>query len=204
VTEPRDDIQKEEKIVVSFDICSSSNILEELIVREDLRPLLDLLIGVKKFLKEKAALLPFDPYKFVGDGWIILLPTDVSGRDLIVFLEELSHFFSKKLKRNVLPHLENVPPILGLTFGVDIGPLVRLTMMGKREYVGRPINIATRLQNAIKDKDDNPAYKVLFSKPAFNQLGLAPDFRKTRPATRTLRNIRNGQRYACMKVWLKT
>jgi len=203
MTQPDDELQIEEKVVVVFDICSSSNILEELIVRQNLRPMRDLLIEVKQFLKKKAPLLAFDPYKFTGDGWIILVPRGVSGSDLVHFLEELSRFFSKKLKHIVIPHLEHAPSILGLTFGVDVGPLVRMRMMGKPEYVGRPINIATRLQSAIKDKDDNPAYKVLFSKPAFNQLRLTTDFRKTRPATRTLRNIRNGRRYACMKVWLK-
>lgn len=203
MTEPHEELRIRQKIVVVFDICSSSNILEELIVRQDLRPMRDVLIELKKFLQEKSERLKFNVYKFIGDGWIILFPPDTSGIDLINFLEELSRFFAKKLERMVIPHLEQSPPILGLTFGVDSGPLVQLTMMGKREYVGRPINIASRLQSAIKDKDDNPAYKVLFSKPAFNQLRLARDYRKTRPATRTLRNIRNGERYACMKVRLK-
>jgi class 3 adenylate cyclase len=204
MTQPDDELQIEQKVVVVFDICSSSNILEDLIVRQDLRPMRDLLIEVKQFLRKKAAVLAFDPYKFIGDGWIILFPTNVSGRDLVHFLEELSSFFSRKLKRIVIPHLEHVPSILGLTFGVDVGPLVRMRMMGKPEYLGRPINVATRLQSGIKDKDDNPAYKVLFSKPAFNRLRLTTDFRKTMPATRKLRNIRNSRRFACMKVWLKT
>lgn len=203
MTEPREELRIENKIVVVFDICSSSNILEELIVRQDLRPMRNLLIELKKFLQAKAELLGFEAYKFIGDGWIILFSPDTRGEDLVNFLEELSRLFAKRLKLKVIPHLEHSPSILGLTFGVDIGPLVRLTMMGKREYVGRPINIASRLQGAIKDKDNNPAYKVLFSRPAFNQLHLARDFRKTRRASRTLRNIRNGERYPCVKMWLK-
>lgn len=198
-----DELTLEDKIVVVFDICSSSTILEELIVRQDLLPMRNLLITLKKFLKHQSEVLGFETYKFIGDGWIILFPPHISGITLVNFLEELSRFFMMKLKTGVIPNLEHSPPILGLTFGVDTGSLVRFTMMTKREYVGRPLNIASRLQSAIKDKDDNPANKVLFSKPSFNQLGIDRSFRKTRPVTRTLRNIRHGKRYACVKMWLK-
>lgn len=203
MTATDEELRVAEKLVVVFDICSSSNILEELVVRQDLRPLRNLLIDLKSFLKEKAARLDFTPYKFIGDGWILLFPINISGTALIDFLEELSKLFERRLKTLVVPRLERSPLILGLTFGIDVGPLVRITMLGNREYVGRPINVASRLQSAIKDKDHKPGYKVLFSKPAFNQLQLKKDYRKTERVSRKLRNIRNGERYACVKLWLK-
>jgi len=43
-----------------------------------------------------------------------------------------------------------------------------MTIYGQREYVGRALNVACRLQAAIKDNDNSPAYKALVSKAAFN------------------------------------
>jgi class 3 adenylate cyclase len=203
VTEPREELALESRFVVVFDICSSSNILEELIVRQNLAPMRNLLIDLKKFLQKRAEKVGFETYKFIGDGWIVLFPLSTTGSTLVTFLEDLSRYFRRRLRSAVIPHLERSPSIVGLTFGVDAGPLIRLQMMGKIEYIGRPINIASRLQGAIKDKDDNPAYKVLFSKPAFNQLKLDADFRDIRAATRTLRNIRSGEKYPCVKMVLE-
>jgi class 3 adenylate cyclase len=85
--------------------------------------------------------------------------------------------------------------------GMDHGQLVRIKMNRQREYVGRPLNVAARLQAAIKDHDSTLAGKLLISKPAYRALGLNR-LRESRgkEVTRTLRNISNGDRYRAMKI----
>ena len=71
------------------------------------------------------------------------------------------------------------------------------------EYIGRPLNVAARLQSAIKQRDHQPAGKLLVSKPAFVELGLGRVKRyPIKEVTRTLRNISNGKRYRAMKITL--
>jgi hypothetical protein len=67
-----DPISTVRRIVVAFDICSSTVILEELLRTENQRRWRNLLIGMKKALVREAAQMPFEIYKFVGDGWILL------------------------------------------------------------------------------------------------------------------------------------
>lgn len=132
--------------VVTFDICSSSDILEDLIRTENTKDWRDLLIRVKKFLVRKASELDFDLYKFTGDGWILLFDYDCSGEELFDFLEKLSGIFERNINRLANNLLETPPDILGLTFGIDKGTLIRFVMAEKTEYIGRAINVACRLQ----------------------------------------------------------
>jgi class 3 adenylate cyclase len=48
-------------------------------------------------------------------------------------------------------------------------------MMEQREYVGRPLNIASRLQAALSQIDPSPAYKVLVPRPTYYQMCGAKD-----------------------------
>ena len=40
--------------------------------------------------------------------------------------------------------------------GAEAGNLVRMTMNQRDEYVGRALNVAHRLQDAVKDKERHP------------------------------------------------
>jgi|ERR1700722_4733555 len=193
----------ESKLIVFFDICSSSKILEDLTRSGNLRRMRNLILYLRDFLKSESAVQGFEVYKFIGDGWVLLFPPGVSGHDLVSFLEKLCQLFKHKLNKHVAPHLRTTPSVMGLTFGIDQGKLAKFGMMGKLEYIGRPLNIASRLQESIKQKDDNPAYKILFSKPCFHALAFAEGYRKYKPVTRKLRNIRGGEKYPCMKMSLK-
>ncbi|MGA8871041.1 MAG: hypothetical protein WB460_07880 [Candidatus Acidiferrales bacterium] len=193
----------EKKQVVVFDICSSSNMLEDLILSQNEQAMRDLIISIKRHLKSESVNLGFEMYKFIGDGWILLFPPNVEGKVLIRFLRELCHKFERSLNKYVLKHLQSTPQVIGLTFGMDRGDLIRMRMMNTREYIGRPLNIASRLQGAIKEKDGNPAYKVLLSKSSFNALGIDETKYKTKRVTRTLRNIQGGRKYACVKLILE-
>jgi hypothetical protein len=144
----------------------------------------------------------FDPYKFNGDGWILLFPKDANGEAVFDFLRSLCRFFRKEFKDQVLRHLATPPSITGLTFGIEKGPVRAMTMYGQREYIGRALNVACRLPSSIKDKDPSPAYKALVSNAAFNQYFSPVKGVKIREVHRKLRNIRDGSDFHCRKIWL--
>jgi hypothetical protein len=76
-----------------------------------------------------------------------------------------------------------------------------MTMYGQKEYVGRALNIACRLQASIKDKDDSPAYKALVSNAAYNKyFSSAANEARVWKVRRTLRNIRGGSEFHCRKI----
>jgi len=92
---------------------------------------------------------------------------------------------------------------IGITFGLDKGTLVRIVMNETMEYMGRPLNLAARLQSAIKDNDQTPGGKVLMSKNVFAGMrkALKPIYR-VETARRKLRNISGADEYVCKKLWL--
>lgn len=192
----------ERHIVVSFDICSSSDIIEDLTLTGNLLVMRNLLIAIKKFLKKKAKVLGFDIYKFTGDGWLLLFPEDIKGQVFLNLLTDLSKYFKKKYSSLILPLLETKIATSGLTFGIEKGSLIKLRMMNRPEYIGRALNIACRLQGSIKDKDPHPEYKALFSRHVFRSLLGDLQQLKPKPATRTLRNIHGGKNFRCMKLKL--
>ncbi len=192
----------EQKIVVVFDICSSSNIIEDLTLTDNLNRFREVLIILKQYLQKKATEIGFEVYKFTGDGWILLFPPGVQGEVLMRFLTTLSRIYRDRYNRRILPLLETKPESAGLSFGIDQGKLMRIVLMNRVEYVGRALNIACRLQGAIKDKDDRPMYKVLASNPVFGSFLRSMQQYKPVLVTRSLRNIRGGARYQCVKLEL--
>lgn len=202
MTHRSEDLSLEEKVVVFFDICSSSAILEDLLATDNLKAFRNVLLSLRNFLKRRASQDDFILYKFIGDGWVLLFPPNVSGSALVNFLTRLSLFFYRMLRDRVIPILQQTPKVVGLTFGVDKGRLVRLTMNEQTEYIGRALNVASRLQGAIKDKDKHPSYKVLISKHAYNGLQIAPRMYEIENVTRRLRNIRNNERMNLVKLTL--
>src|SRR5262245_40909451 len=123
-------------LVVAFDICSSSTVLEELTLSGDLRRYNKLVTSVKEHLADWQKKVLFDPYKFLGDGWILLFPKATNGDSVCSFLRELSEFFKTEFNDRVLRHLGSPPSVTGLTFGIEKGPLRAITVYGKREYLG--------------------------------------------------------------------
>jgi hypothetical protein len=87
-----------------------------------------------------------------------------------------SPFFVVEFRRSILPHLSHKPALVGITFGIDKGELIPLTMYGQQEYVGRAINIACRLQAAVVDKGRSPAYTALVSNRVYSEY-----FAETKP-----------------------
>ena len=202
MTRRRKPLRVENKLVVAFDICSSSNIIEDLSLTKNLRAIRNMLIAIKMFLHKRARALNFEVYKFTGDGWILLFPSQIRAQRLMHFLTELSIVFQKNFLSKIHPLLEQRIRRVGMTFGVDKGDLVRVVMTKKVEYIGRPLNIACRLQSAVKDKDKNPEYKVLISRHVFSKYSTALRNYEPQDVKRDLRNIRDGKDFRCVKLHL--
>ena len=78
---------------------------------------------------------------------------------------------------------------------------LRKVILGKEvEFVGRALNVACRLQSAVKDKGSAPDYRCLFSRKVFNSYLRDIDSFKFYDVDRTLRNISGGERYRCVKA----
>ncbi len=137
MTRRREPLFVEQRLVVAFDICSSSNIIEDLTLTGNLSRLRNLLIRTKNFLQRESERLKFELYKFTGDGWILLFPSRTSGPRLMRFLTDLSGRFSQNFRAQILPMLEQKPKIVGLTFGVDRGDLSEIGD-GKEGGIHRP------------------------------------------------------------------
>ena len=189
-------------IVVVFDMCSSSNIIEDLTLSGNLHILQKLIVEMKQWLIERSRELSFTIYKFTGDGWILFFELDSEGEKLICFLNELCGYYKKKFDADILPVLEIRPQTIGMTFGVEKGDLVQIAMEEKTEYIGRPINIACRLQKAAKEKKRSSNYEALASRQVFNSYFQHLEGIKALPVEKSLRNIRRGNEYRCMKILL--
>ncbi len=192
------------KVVVVFDICSSTAILDDLIHNEIHHKWRNLLIGLKEALVEGTKRLDFEIYKFLGDGWILLFDEAVRGAPLMAFLKDLCRSFKRMYRETILPVLSTKVSVIGLTFGIDRGTLMQLVMTGRREYIGRPLNAACRLQGAIRQKDKSPNGKVLISNAAHEELGLAQhNLFRGNAVSRKLRNLLGGEHYRARKIILQ-
>ncbi len=200
MTRAYEELKVEEKTVVVFDIRSSSSIVENLTMTGNLRALRNLLIAIKKFLGAEAHTIGFEVYQFTGDGWIMLFPSNVKGRALFDFLLRLSRLFREEYKKRILPVME-IPSSLGLRFGIDRGKVVRLRMFQKTEYIGRPLNVATRLQAAAEESNTKSAYTVLLSRPAYKSLGSLQRY-NPEPVRKSLGHILGETPYRCIRVEL--
>jgi hypothetical protein len=143
-------------------------------------------------------------YKFLGDGWILIFSDDFDYGQLMPFIITLCNNYKKLSKRYLLNVLNITPQTMGLTFGIDRGTLTQMFMNQVTEYIGRPLNIACRLQNSISQKDDFPQYKVMMSKHTFSYLkeNKNIDFNQFNPvqARRTLKNVEGSSEVQCIKL----
>lgn len=190
----------EQRVVVTFDICSSTAIIEDLHKTENTKRWRDFLIWMKDYLRIKSNKMDFSIYKFTGDGWILLFDFDYPGDNLIDFLQDLCKQFKMRYKRKVEDFLETPPVTSGLTFGIDRGSLIRFMMNNQWEYVGRAINVACRLQGAIKDRDKSPQYKALITKPLYQDIRHSLAELEHQEVKRKLRNIAGEKEVHCIKV----
>ena len=191
----------EKHTVMQFDICSSSTIIQELIVSENTEAWRNLLLWIERYLIRAEARFHFHTYKFVGDGWILFFDFD-PGSNPLSFAKEFSRKFSAKIEQLTHEFLDDPPEILGLTFGVDRGTLVRLNIMRQEEWIGWAINVAARLEKA-RNGDKTPQYKMLITKSVYKDLKkYIVDF-PAKHVTRRLKNISRTKTFRCVSVRVK-
>jgi class 3 adenylate cyclase len=195
------------RTVVVLDLCSSSQIMEDLLLSEKFDRYEAFLTCVKRWLMNwSEAHSPskgrFELYKFTGDGWILLFPDTIRGEPLVQFMYSLCEMIDAELARHIIPSLSTTPSVLGATLGVEAGNLMRMTMNEREEYVGRALNVACRLQDSVKDKDARPAcYQALIPARLYNErLAKASTRYKVESTTCSLRNIQGGNDFACRKI----
>lgn len=189
-------------LVMTCDICSSSDIIEDLTSTGSVQRFWDLLDEMKHAIPELQKHLFFYPYKFMGDGWIFLFPgrdTAGKGQQLLNLMLDFSTRFQKAFEEKLREGLNTQPKVVGLNFGLDSGPIFHARFLGKDEYIGRPIGVASRLQGKIKELGGSPAYKALASPVAYaDYLKSAKDFRFT-SHNLELRNVNRGQPFQSCK-----
>jgi class 3 adenylate cyclase len=197
VTEPTAAPKIVRKLVVIFDIAYSTAILEDLIRTENLDAWQKVLGQLKRFFwSEKIGRKQM--YKFLGDGWILLFEDgELSGKQVLELLEKLSAKYEELFNLHVASVLSNMPPAIGLTFGIDEGSLVEIIMNNQREFVGRALNVAARLQGATKAMKEPAPGLLLISNNAFSRLELAV---KHETVECDLANVVGGRRYRARKV----
>lgn len=187
------------KFVVIFDICSSTAILEDLIRTENHICWQSVLGHLKRFLWSQG-LGKAEMYKFLGDGWILLFnDDDLSGERLIGLLRALCAEYDRLFREHVVNVLSNIPPHIGLTFGVDEGSLVEIVMNQEKEYVGRALNVSARLQAATKNNRGPSPCTLLISSNAYTRLRLAV---KSELVECNLANVTGGARYRAHRIAL--
>lgn len=204
MTEPKEQIEIVRKTVVVFDISSSTTILEELKRCDRLNVWRNTFINMKGVLQ---TITGAEPYKFMGDGWILFFPFDVEMETLMAGINEVATFYYFMFQHIIEPLIPEKPKPLGLTIGIESGELIRFQMNENWEYIGRPINVAARLQSKAKDFASGDFTNVaLISRPTFNSL-LPKQNTFTKSAvehTVNLKNISGGENFRCFLLPLVT
>jgi class 3 adenylate cyclase len=189
-------------IVVVFDMCSSTRVIEALTLLQRVDLFKDFLSEFKHRLAGVQHKMPFLIYKFVGDGWVLLYPPEADGALVLDQLSDLCRVFRERFQDVVLDHLDsgNIEPI-GLTFGIDVGKLLHTVMFGRDEYIGRPINIASRLQSATKTLQKGPSNMALVSNTFYKRyLSHVAHGYPSETHTCSLPNVQSGGLFFCRTI----
>lgn len=160
MTCPTDRIVSISRGVAFIDISYSSEILEDLHRTDNLKLWRDLLMDIKDAIIRRKY---FEIYKFIGDGWVLLFDPSTPADEIINGLLFINFDFTMRFDSSVGEFLECQPKQLGLTCGLDSGPIIQLKMHQRKEYIGRSINVASRLQSTLKEIDTAPQNKILTS-----------------------------------------
>jgi class 3 adenylate cyclase len=202
MTQRSDGVETIKAVVVTLDICSSSIIIEDLLKSERFRIWRDLIISIKAHLWHLARTHNADLHKFIGDGWIMLFNQPYSGRSILNVLDSASEFYRKMYEHEILPNLETLPKPSGLTFGIAEGRLIKVKMQKHWEYIGRPINIACRLQGSISEYDIDSGFRALISHGAFHKMKHELTSYHHNLTEKSLKNLGDGKPFPCYQILL--
>jgi hypothetical protein len=184
--------------IIVMDLCSSSVILEKLQSAGKIRVWRRLW---KKIFNHLSRDFYFSvrckPYKFVGDGFIILYRHQFS-QDLFYFMKKLNSISCEFLKE-VLDQYKIEPKRFGFAYGIDRGELIKMRLLGQVEFMGEAINAATRLQSQLKADED--ACSVMVSEKVYNKITLPQDVKQVEKKC-ILRNLYEDKEIMCHQIWL--
>lgn len=192
------------KLVIFSDICSSTAIVEDLKASDNLGSWVNLLIRLKEDISSSGGNKGVEMYKFVGDGWVLLAPHNIGQDVLFEFLYDFFCAFGIGLdQENINGLLSRRPKPMGLTFGIDSGDLIKLEMNGQIEYVGRPLNVAARLQGAAKQFCERYGAVALLSNSSMAQMPKKPpeaeNWGVLKHESVPLKHVSGGQEIGCWR-----
>jgi class 3 adenylate cyclase len=157
------------KYILVIDISSSTQMMDYLDKNNEIEYYKNLLVGIfydiSHFQTKLEKYFPYQPmniYKFTGDGFILAFDEIIPVEYILlccIRLVEVMRYSFLHFKAYSYANI-NDPYILdriGLTFGLSYGPIYSLNetfqgSMFENEFFGKPINIACRLQAALKHK----------------------------------------------------
>lgn len=195
-------------LILFFDICSSSQIIESL-GSEKLDLWRTLLNELDEFLETDQTAKLFKKYKFLGDGWVVLGNASEQASNLIDLIGSLRVKYHELFSKYVSDDLLCPVDILGLSFGAYVGIANHLQLKHSDEYIGPALNIASRLQSSISnpnDKKDHHGDQLLMLQVHYKDYFKSPISKKgwkvEERRERTLRNINNNKAMYCARIWL--
>lgn len=198
----------EDILIVAIDMCSSSKLIDDLSKRQSLIAFDELLQGLYSWLDSNREIYKYEIYQFTGDGWILFFhDLEIDGLILMEFLVKLSQKHNLLRSSLIDVQLINLPESTGLTFGIDVGKLHQFSLGNENRCVGRALNVACKLQDAVKQRGPEAelSYRGLISNDVYYRwlknrevLNKFTFFDRTR----SLRNI--DTKFRCRKVNLST
>ena len=200
MTAKDDEIKLMERMVITIDICSSSHIIENLLKRSRIDVWRNTLIDLKEYLSKETHRYKAEIYKFTGDGWIIFFDPPYLEKGIIELLKGTNSYYNSIYRKDVLPNIDIPPKIHGMTFGIDEGQLVKVEMLDVFEYIGRPLNIACRLQGTINEIDIYSGYRAFLSHIAYQKLKKEADSYFPDQTERLLKNISHSPDFQCYRL----
>jgi class 3 adenylate cyclase len=187
-----------EYTVLIFDICSSTIFIEDLVKTDELDSYCKLLEDFKSFLTAMN-IEGMIIYKFLGDGFIILFDKKVLFDEVLMVSRRTAEFAKERIARFIKDNIETtVIPRIGITIGIDIGNLKSIKLYGETEFIGRAINVSSRLQSSLKDKEH--VNKILMSVKAYKKIIRQDIKRKCIERERVFRNISDNNRTRCYEL----
>jgi len=128
-----------ERPVLTFDICSSTSMLEDLHRTNTIEEYTVLISDIMTFLKSNSTQYGYEIYKFLGDGFILIFQDSTLIDSILEFCVALTNDCNAYIEKFISEKIEAETGILrkGITIGIDRGYVSKLSINGKDEYVGR-------------------------------------------------------------------
>jgi class 3 adenylate cyclase len=182
------------RIILIYDICSSTTIIENLKQNGKERLYSGLVEALIKITKKSFETSKYIIYKFLGDGFILIFEDDEKIDNILEGINYLVDQGSLEINSFIEKYIDVIVIKRGITVGLACGSihLLQLQDINGDEYFGRAINLASRLQSSNENENSVLIQKEIYSrieKPAFKML--------CKETSRTFRNINNGAETKC-------